>query len=54
MPKTNFTKIKLLKLWEILSVGSDEDHSLSTSKIIEKLKSQGMCRRNCASECASI
>lgn len=42
MPKTNFTKIKLLKLWEILSVGSDEDHPLSTSEIIDKLKSQGV------------
>lgn len=42
MPKTNFTKIKLLKLWEILSQDSDEDHPLSTSQIIEKLKSQGI------------
>lgn len=42
MAKTNFTKIKLLKLWEILSQDSDEDHPLSTSQIIEKLKSQGV------------
>lgn len=42
MPKTNFTKIKLLKLWEILSQDSDEDHPLSTKRIIEKLKSQGI------------
>lgn len=41
MPKTNFTKIKLLKLWEILSQDSDEDHPLSTSQIIEKLKIKG-------------
>lgn len=40
MPKTNFTKIKLLKLWEILSRDSDEDHPLSTSEIIDKLKNQ--------------
>lgn len=39
MPKTNFTKIKL---WEILSVDSDEDHPLSTGEIIEKLKNQGV------------
>lgn len=42
MPRTNFTKIKLLKLWEILSQDSDEDHPLSTKLIIEKLKSQGI------------
>lgn len=42
MPKTNFTKIKLLKLWEILSRDSDEDHPLSTSEIIDKLKHQGV------------
>lgn len=42
MPKTNFTKIKLLKLWEILSQDSDEDHPLSTKRILEKLKCQGI------------
>lgn len=53
MPKTNFTKIKLLKLWEILSRDSNEDHPLSTSENIEELKNKGVCRRHCASEIAS-
>ena len=47
MKKENGTKIKLLKLLEILERESDEDNSLSTTGIIEKLAEKGIsCDRN--------
>lgn len=47
MKKENGTKIKLLKLLEILQSESDEDNSLSTTEIIEKLAENGIaCDRN--------
>ena len=47
MKKVNGTKIKLLKLLEILQSESDEDNSLSTTEIIEKLAERGIsCDRN--------
>lgn len=47
MKKENGTKIKLLKLLEILERESDEDNSLSTTEIIEKLAENGIaCDRN--------
>lgn len=35
-------KIKLLKLWEILQSSSDEDHPITTTQIIDKLKAEGI------------
>ena len=47
MKKENGTKIKLLKLLEILERESDEDNSLSTTEIVEKLAENGItCDRN--------
>lgn len=47
MKKENGTKIKLLKLLEILQCESDEDNSLSTTEIVEKLAENGItCDRN--------
>lgn len=37
MGKEKFSKIKLLKIWEILKQDSDEIRPLSTNQIIEKL-----------------
>lgn len=42
MGKTNFSKIKLLKIWEILKQESDEDRPLTTSMIIERLADHGI------------
>lgn len=42
MGKQNFSKIKLLKIWEILKQDTDEDHPLTTNQIIEKLKASGI------------
>lgn len=38
MGKQNFSKIKLLKIWEMLKQDTDEQHPLTTNQIIEKLK----------------
>lgn len=38
--KTN--KIKLLKLWELLSQETDSEHPMSTPKILERLKEMGI------------
>lgn len=42
MGKQNFSKIKLLKIWEMLKQDTDEQHSLTTNQIIEKLKLAGI------------
>ena len=42
MGKQNFSKIKLLKIWEMLKQDTDEQHPLTTNQIIEKLKSAGI------------
>ena len=42
MGKTNFSKIKLLKIWEILKQESDEGRPLTTSMIIERLADHGI------------
>ena len=42
MGKTNFSKIKLLKIWEILKQESDEDRPLTTSMIIDRLADHGI------------
>lgn len=42
MGKQNFSKIKLLKIWEMLKQDTDEDHPLTTNQIIEKLKASGI------------
>ena len=47
MGKTNFSKIKLLKIWEILKQESDEDRPLTTSMIIDRLADHGIsCDRS--------
>lgn len=38
----NNGKIRLLKLWEILQTGSDEEHSITTTELISKLKVEGI------------
>lgn len=46
MGKENFQKIKLLKLWDILSRESDAEHPLDTITIIKKLNDKGiLCDR---------
>lgn len=42
MGKQNFSKIKLLKIWEMLKQDTDEQHPLTTNQIIEKLQSAGI------------
>lgn len=42
MGKENFQKIKLLKIWEILTQDSDKEHPLDTIEIIEKLAKVGI------------
>ena len=42
MGKENFSKIKLLKLWEILSRESDEEHPLTTGELIARLEKCGI------------
>ena len=42
MGKENFSKIKLLRIWEILKQESDEEHPLSTNQIIERLARGGI------------
>lgn len=42
MGKQNFSKIKLLKIWEMLKQDTDEQHPLTTNQIIEKLRSVGI------------
>lgn len=38
----NNGKIRLLKLWKILQTGSDEEHSITTTELISKLKAEGI------------
>lgn len=46
MSKTNFQKIKLVKLLEILRRDSDEDRPIKTNDLIAKLREQGVeCNR---------
>lgn len=46
MGKESFSKIKLLKIWEILKQESDENHPLTTNQIIERLGASGiLCER---------
>ena len=46
MGKENFSKIKLLRIWEILKQDSDENNPLTTNQIIEKLsESSIICDR---------
>ena len=42
MGKENFSKIKLLKIWEILKQDSDENNPLTTNQIIDKLAASGI------------
>lgn len=42
MGKQNFSKIKLLKIWEMLKQDTDEQHPLTTNQIIAKLKLSGI------------
>lgn len=42
MGKENFSKIKLLKIWEILKQESDEDHPLSTGELLARLEKGGI------------
>ena len=42
MGKENFSKIKLLRIWEILKQDSDENNPLTTNQIIEKLSESGI------------
>lgn len=42
MGKQNFSKIKLLKIWEMLKQDTDEQHPLTTNQIIAKLKAVGI------------
>lgn len=46
MGKENFSKIKLLKIWDILRRYSDEDQPLTTKQIIDMLAEEGIaCNR---------
>lgn len=42
MGKENFSKIKLLRVWEILKQDSDENNPLTTYQILEKLSESGI------------
>lgn len=42
MGKENFSKIKLLKIWEILKQESDENRPMTTGQIIERLADSGI------------
>lgn len=42
MGKENFSKIKLLKIWEILKQESDENRPMTTGQIIERLSDSGI------------
>lgn len=42
MGKENFSKIKLLKIWEILKQESDENRPLTTGQIIKRLADSGI------------
>lgn len=42
MGKENFSKIKLLRIWEILKQDSDENNPLTTNQILEKLSESGI------------
>lgn len=42
MGKENFSKIKLLRVWEILKQDSDENNPLTTNQILEKLSESGI------------
>ena len=42
MGKEAFSKIKLLKIWEILKQDSDENNPLTTNQIIDKLYVSGI------------
>lgn len=42
MDKSNATKIKLLKLWELLYTETDSEHPLSTTEIIHRLSEDGI------------
>lgn len=42
MGKEAFSKIKLLKIWEILKQDSDENNPLTTNQIIDKLAASGI------------
>lgn len=42
MGKENFSKIKLLRIWEILKQDSDENNPLTTNRILEKLSESGI------------
>lgn len=42
MPRENCQKIKMLKLFEMLQQEADEDHPLTTSEIIKKLRAMGI------------
>lgn len=42
MKKDKINKIKLIKLWEILSQETDEDHPMGTTQILERLESFGI------------
>ena len=42
MGKENFSKIKLLKIWEILKQDSDENNPLTTNQIIDRLAASGI------------
>ncbi len=42
MGKENFSKVKLLKIWEILSQDSDENNPLSTNELLERLAENGI------------
>ena len=42
MGKENFSKIKLLRIWEILKQDSDENNPLTTNQILDKLSESGI------------
>lgn len=42
MGKENFSKIKLLKIWEILKKDRDENNPLTTNQIIDGLAARGI------------
>ena len=42
MKVDKFVKLKLVKIWEILSQETDEEHPMTTQEILDKLAEMGI------------
>ena len=46
MKSDKINKLKMIKIWEILSQETDEDHPMSTNELLAKLEALGIeCTR---------